>query len=312
MKCGIYLITNLITGMQYVGQSRYISRRWVQHCCSHETLVDKDIDFFGKENFSFEILEECSIEQLSQEEAKYIAFYDTVFPKGYNIMEYSGTNYTSYPFYPKETWETVKRMLQEGYSAQEIAKETKLNLSSVYYFNRGEIHKEDGITYPIRKDLVTIPAVKFCKVCGKPISSETKTQMCEECYKKSIRTVERPDRDALLKLIYEKGIEATGKQFGVTSSSITKWCISYNLPSHKKELVELYEKENNISKKEIIHPHAPICKVAQYDLKGNLIKVYNSISQAKVELKIKGGGHISQACNGKRKTYLGFIWKYVD
>jgi hypothetical protein len=75
----------------------------VQHCCSHETLVDKDIDFFGKENFSFEILEECSIEQLSQEEAKYIAFYDTVFPKGYNIMEYSGTNYTSYPFYPKET-----------------------------------------------------------------------------------------------------------------------------------------------------------------------------------------------------------------
>lgn len=40
---------------------------------------------------------------------------------------------------------------------------------------------------------------------------------------------------------------------------------------------------------------------------GNIIKTYNSMSEA-----IQDGhksSHISQCCNGKKKTYHGFIWK---
>lgn len=52
-------------------------------------------------------------------------------------------------------------------------------------------------------------------------------------------------------------------------------------------------------------------KVAQYDLDGNLIKIWKRIKQAEIELRIPGS-NISSCCRGKLKTAGGFIWKYID
>ena len=49
-------------------------------------------------------------------------------------------------------------------------------------------------------------------------------------------------------------------------------------------------------------------EVNQYDLQGNFIKTWNSIKQAKENLGISA--HISDCCEGKRKTAGGYIWKY--
>ena len=48
-------------------------------------------------------------------------------------------------------------------------------------------------------------------------------------------------------------------------------------------------------------------KVFQYDLKNNFIKEWNSITEVQNNLKIH---HISDCCNGKRKTAGGFIWRF--
>jgi len=50
-------------------------------------------------------------------------------------------------------------------------------------------------------------------------------------------------------------------------------------------------------------------KVYQYDKNGNLIKEWESITQATLELKYSAG-IISMVCNGKIKTAGGFIWKF--
>lgn len=50
-------------------------------------------------------------------------------------------------------------------------------------------------------------------------------------------------------------------------------------------------------------------KVNQYDLKGNYIKTFNSINEAKKETKAT---HIGSVCLGKRKTSGGYIWKYCS
>jgi len=47
-------------------------------------------------------------------------------------------------------------------------------------------------------------------------------------------------------------------------------------------------------------------KIIQYDLEGNFIKEWNSITLAKLEFK----GDIQACCIGKQKTAGGFIWKY--
>jgi hypothetical protein len=49
-------------------------------------------------------------------------------------------------------------------------------------------------------------------------------------------------------------------------------------------------------------------KVTQLDLNGNIIKQYNSITEAERDTGIS---HISGVCRGKRKTAGGFKWKYI-
>lgn len=51
-------------------------------------------------------------------------------------------------------------------------------------------------------------------------------------------------------------------------------------------------------------------RIIQYDKNGNIIKIYPSLMQVVRELNL-GKSHLSQACNGKRKTCGGYHWKYV-
>lgn len=80
---GIYKITNLIDGKVYIGQSHDIDQRFIEHCNHHKFGVGKDIYELGKENFSFEVLEECSSELLDAREDYYIQKYNAI-KDGYN------------------------------------------------------------------------------------------------------------------------------------------------------------------------------------------------------------------------------------
>lgn len=50
-------------------------------------------------------------------------------------------------------------------------------------------------------------------------------------------------------------------------------------------------------------------KVNQYDLNGNYIKTWECIS---IPRKLYNASHISECCNGIRKSNKGYIWKYAD
>ena len=74
---GIYKITNLVTGTIYIGQSKNIERRFIDHntISYNSEIVDKNINLYGKENFLYEVLEECPIEKLDEREYYYINLY---------------------------------------------------------------------------------------------------------------------------------------------------------------------------------------------------------------------------------------------
>ena len=81
-KCGIYKITNLITDECYIGQSVDIYKRWNDHCkCGlgidtpPGNKLYKAMQEYGLENFTFELLEECSNSELDEKEAYFIKFY---------------------------------------------------------------------------------------------------------------------------------------------------------------------------------------------------------------------------------------------
>ena len=89
-KCGIYKITNLITDDAYIGQSVDIYKRWCDHCkCGlgidtpPGNKLYKAIQEYGLENFTFELLVECTQAELNDKERYFIELYqaDTF---GYN------------------------------------------------------------------------------------------------------------------------------------------------------------------------------------------------------------------------------------
>ena len=91
---GIYKITNQINDKCYIGQSHNIHERWMKHRSRAYQINDINYDChfyraimkYGLEHFSFEILEECSSEELSNREMFYISFYDSFNPEhGYNM-----------------------------------------------------------------------------------------------------------------------------------------------------------------------------------------------------------------------------------
>lgn len=83
---GIYKITNKKTKKSYIGQSNDIERRFKEHQTKGEKSripVDIVIKKYGKDNFLYEIIEECNIEELNQKETYWIQYFDTV-NNGYN------------------------------------------------------------------------------------------------------------------------------------------------------------------------------------------------------------------------------------
>lgn len=89
---GIYKITNKINGKIYIGQSVDIFYRWKAHskCLGKsEYPLYNDMEKYGIENFTFEILELCTKENLSDRERYYIEKFNSYIyyenSNGYNI-----------------------------------------------------------------------------------------------------------------------------------------------------------------------------------------------------------------------------------
>lgn len=86
---GIYLIKNNITNECYIGQSKNIEQRFNSH---KRALKDKkyalysDMRYYGLNNFSFKVLEQCSQRDLDTKEMIWIQRYLDSGTSLYNII----------------------------------------------------------------------------------------------------------------------------------------------------------------------------------------------------------------------------------
>lgn len=265
---GIYIFTNKINGKSYIGQSINIQDRKKQHFYRYKNEKDNGYNSaihsafrkYGWENFSFEVLEECSLEELDAKEIYWISKKNTLVPNGYNILSGGQKNRC---------------------------------LSNKHY----------------------------CPICGNEKTKDAKHCLkCESVIReeKSLINKEEIDFSLILKIL-DSSLEEVAKEYGYSSGNgLKKQLLKYGYPATKVELFKYYEEKvgkkhpknmKEITKqknKEKNKPH----KIGQYSLNGELIKIYNSSHQAKEDGF--SSGHIVECCNGKRKKYRDFIWKYLS
>lgn len=249
---GIYKITNLTNGKSYVGQSVHIERRWMEHCLpSANSLIAKAIQKYGKEQFTFQVIEECMPEQLDEKEEYYISHYNTVVPNGYNVMDWVDGRATYFNI-DKEVLENLFNDIQNSeMSFDTIGEKYDLSRRTIIRINQGHTHFCKEKDYPLRKPKESVKKVvrkgteytltKFCVDCGTPISG--KAVRCRPCHDKYQRVVDRPAREELKQLIRTTPFTTIGKQYNVSDNAVRKWCKMYNLPFKSSEIKKISDSE---------------------------------------------------------------------
>lgn len=143
---GIYKYTNKDNGKIYIGRSVNISvRKWQHlHNPSPYSYFDQTLVKIGEDKFDFEIIEECSIEQLQDREKYWIKYYNCCALDnrggGYNLTR-GGEEYRS----DENPWarltmaqvnEIIDKLQNSTLSIQEIANQYKVHRNTISDINR--------------------------------------------------------------------------------------------------------------------------------------------------------------------------------
>lgn len=110
-ETGIYRIVCNINGKYYIGSAQDVAQRWKNHVTllrlkrHHSIHLQRAWNRYGADNFTLEVIERCTLENLIEREQHYL---DTLCPfhgRGYNISPTAGSTRGA-----KRTPEQIERM----------------------------------------------------------------------------------------------------------------------------------------------------------------------------------------------------------
>ena len=132
---GIYRITNTITGDFYIGSSKDIKKRWADHKCPStwkkcpNNPMYIDMEKYGTNRFSFQILAEVEEEKLKEVEQQFI---ETLQPT-YNQMNAKGLDIERKKEYNKEYQKEYRKTDKyKEYEKSDKRKERKKEYNKKY------------------------------------------------------------------------------------------------------------------------------------------------------------------------------------
>ena len=287
--CGIYKITNKLNSKVYIGKSINIYSRWSDHkraafkesADTYNRPLYKAFRAHGLENFTFEIIEQCSRQDLTHREQFWITSLNCSWPNGYNIADTAWYN-----SFEKLTIDLVKIILtdltQTSLSIKQVAKKYNLAYNLVSDLNRGRIAKYrlDGFNYPI---LSTIEIIKRNTLIDKKDSLNKYTFL---------------DYWSAIKESLELNTLAnTCEKFKTSPTSLRRWLAYYKLPPLATFLSQSFK----------------CSPVYQLTLAGEIINRFESLHDA-AESVFKSSnyaGVIGNVCNHKKATAGGYQWCFV-
>lgn len=139
--CGVYKITHIGSGKSYIGISKNIHRRWVQHKSwvntkNRRSAIYAAMQKYGIDAFTWQVIEECEVDLLEARECHWITIFDT-FNNGYNL--------TAGGEYNKEVSAETKQRMSDAQKGKKQSKELieKRIKSGQDHYKYGQIVSEE-------------------------------------------------------------------------------------------------------------------------------------------------------------------------
>ncbi len=146
-NCGIYMVTNKISGKSYIGKSHDLKTRKSNFFNFNRDYAGVYINnarqkYNSAEYWDYEILEYCSPDKLDEKEKMYIYFFNTFNPDlGYNLS-LGGEGCRCFPIYQIDA--KTNEIIREWESASVIERELGIDSSGISKCCRGERHTVGG------------------------------------------------------------------------------------------------------------------------------------------------------------------------
>lgn len=277
--CGIYKIANKINGKVYIGQALNIQERWNKHKRTHDNCaIHLAFEKYGIENFSFEVIEECLPELLDERERYWIAEYHS-YGEGYNLNPGGkGGN-------PRKVqcFDENGKFIKEYPSIVEAALDTNTDSAKISAVCSHTPNRYFAGDYQWKYSDDAIPI--------------------KERQKQETRIIYQFDKEGNLINQYNSITDAATK-LQLDKSKICACCKGRQKTSggfqwsYNKECPPVeYKKQRRC--------------IQQYTLEGTLLATYPTMTAAAQAVNGTVGG-IGSVCQGKSKTYKGYVYKYGD
>lgn len=304
----VYMHTNKINGKKYIGitgQERYWDR-WRSDGSGYKTQIfGRAIEKYGWDNFTHDILEVVDNEDIAlMQEQYYIEYYKSDNPKyGYNIScggvpTITGLYNLPNISVPVYQYDLDGVFIAEYPSMMEAERQTGIDNSAICACCKGvNTYTKDYIWSYKKYD------------CVPPIDKEKLRY--ERITKKQEKLVYQYSLDGDFITSYNsisRASEVTGIDFKLISMCCLKkngrkmaggymWFYDYN-----GDKIQPYKKGHVIK------------AISLYDLNGTLLKTYNSIKEAIIDLNLKStaSSNISSCLRGRKDSAYGYIWKYTS
>lgn len=137
MNGSIYIIKNSVNNKIYIGQTtQNVEDRFKQHLkclkSNQKQVISKAIKKYGKDKFSFEILEKniSSYKELNERETYFIDKYKSLVPNGYNLCR-GGSESRRTPSLSNNQQAEVCNRYREGKSTRDLEKEFKVSYTTI-------------------------------------------------------------------------------------------------------------------------------------------------------------------------------------
>lgn len=143
---GIYKYENKENGKIYIGRSVNIMRRKWEHIKnpSPYSYFDQTLKKLGEDSFYFDIIEECTIDNIKERERYWIEYYKSYAPEnrdtGYNLTrggeEYRSDENPWAKLNIKEVEEIIEKLANTSISIQQLSKDYRVHYNTISDINR--------------------------------------------------------------------------------------------------------------------------------------------------------------------------------